>query len=733
MPGREAAYRLLGESEWKIPCAPGSVLRSSRIDTRTRAHCASAAACRASWPARQHWRRRSRGRVRTGASTAPATATVHPRCSGPTASWWAGGSRRLESLPAVHVRSGVAVVAERLRHGECRSLSRARAAGTWSGLERALRGDARRRAARAGALGRARARRRRLPDGREVARRAQARPAATNSRSRTATRAIRARSSTASCSRPIPHARARGTRAVRLRDRRAARNRLRALRVPARGRSASSARSTRRAARASSAARILGSDFDFDVRVARGEGSYVCGEETALLDALEGERGEVRLRPPYPTEHGLFGAPTVVNNVETLVNAAWIARRGAEAYRALGTRAVAGHEGSLARTHGFARPGHSSRSSSAPRSQSVDRGASRGHAARRRRSRSAAPMGSVLPRDEWDVPICSFEALERARRRARTRRARRAARRHRLRRARAGLARVHGRRVVREVRALPGGLAARARARAARRQRARSRAARRRSPPTSLCPFGAEHPCAGPQAARAGSAPMSGARAEIDGRALEVRAGRDDPRRLRSGSASRSRRVCQLPGHAPDGGCRAVPGRGRGLAAPAAARAIHRCRDGMRVRTQTPRARAPARRGCESWHEAARSPRVAADTSHPYLRSIPRAASCAAAACTSARTSRVRSCTASRDAARTRGSRSAATTASRRARAPRAARASRCVPTGALERSRPRSPRQRAAHDPLDMRLLRRRLPGRDRCRRAAAPCGASAASRGAE
>ena len=62
------------------------------------------------------------------------------------------------------------------------------------------------------------------------------------------------------------------------------------------------------------------------MRVALGEGSYVCGEETALLNALEGRRGEVRLRPPYPTERGLFGVPTVVNNVETLVNAAWIVR-----------------------------------------------------------------------------------------------------------------------------------------------------------------------------------------------------------------------------------------------------------------------------------------------------------------------------------------------------------------------------------------------------------------------
>lgn len=67
-----------------------------------------------------------------------------------------------------------------------------------------------------------------------------------------------------------------------------------------------------------------------------GQGSYVCGEETALLNSIEGKRPEVRVRPPYPTERGLFGRPTLVQNVETLVNVPWIVRNGAEAYRSLG-------------------------------------------------------------------------------------------------------------------------------------------------------------------------------------------------------------------------------------------------------------------------------------------------------------------------------------------------------------------------------------------------------------
>ncbi|MEZ0324257.1 MAG: NADH-ubiquinone oxidoreductase-F iron-sulfur binding region domain-containing protein [Hydrogenothermaceae bacterium] len=65
---------------------------------------------------------------------------------------------------------------------------------------------------------------------------------------------------------------------------------------------------------------ILGTDFSFDILVYRGAGAYICGEETALIESLEGKRGHPRLRPPYPANYGLFGKPTVVNNVETLSN-----------------------------------------------------------------------------------------------------------------------------------------------------------------------------------------------------------------------------------------------------------------------------------------------------------------------------------------------------------------------------------------------------------------------------
>jgi NADH:ubiquinone oxidoreductase subunit F (NADH-binding) len=73
-----------------------------------------------------------------------------------------------------------------------------------------------------------------------------------------------------------------------------------------------------------------------EIELVIGRGSYVCGEETSLLNSIEGRRPEVRARPPYPTERGLHGRPTLVQNVETLANVAWIVRRGAAAYAALG-------------------------------------------------------------------------------------------------------------------------------------------------------------------------------------------------------------------------------------------------------------------------------------------------------------------------------------------------------------------------------------------------------------
>ncbi len=81
---------------------------------------------------------------------------------------------------------------------------------------------------------------------------------------------------------------------------------------------------------------VAGSDFAFEIEVVIGQGSYVCGEETSMLNSIEHRRPEVRARPPFPTEHGLFNCPTLVNNVETLSSIPWIVHHGGEAYAARG-------------------------------------------------------------------------------------------------------------------------------------------------------------------------------------------------------------------------------------------------------------------------------------------------------------------------------------------------------------------------------------------------------------
>lgn len=82
---------------------------------------------------------------------------------------------------------------------------------------------------------------------------------------------------------------------------------------------------------------IMGSGFDFDIKLRSGAGAYICGEETALFQSIEGKRGEPRFRPPFPGVKGLFGKPTVLNNVETLANIGPIFANGWQWYRTIGT------------------------------------------------------------------------------------------------------------------------------------------------------------------------------------------------------------------------------------------------------------------------------------------------------------------------------------------------------------------------------------------------------------
>jgi NADH-quinone oxidoreductase subunit F len=89
---------------------------------------------------------------------------------------------------------------------------------------------------------------------------------------------------------------------------------------------------------------LFGTGYDLEVTVHRGAGAYICGEETALLNSLEGKRGEPRLKPPFPAVAGLYGLPTVVNNVETLAYLVPILENGAEWFAAVGTERSKGYK-----------------------------------------------------------------------------------------------------------------------------------------------------------------------------------------------------------------------------------------------------------------------------------------------------------------------------------------------------------------------------------------------------
>jgi NADH-quinone oxidoreductase subunit F len=96
---------------------------------------------------------------------------------------------------------------------------------------------------------------------------------------------------------------------------------------------------------------VAGKDFRLDVTVHRGAGAYVCGEETALLESIEGKKGQPRSKPPFPAVVGLYGSPTIINNVQSIASLPFILDKGADAYKAYGTEKSAG-------THLFGISGH---------------------------------------------------------------------------------------------------------------------------------------------------------------------------------------------------------------------------------------------------------------------------------------------------------------------------------------------------------------------------------------
>jgi NADH:ubiquinone oxidoreductase subunit F (NADH-binding)/NADH:ubiquinone oxidoreductase subunit E len=178
-----------------------------------------------------------------------------------------------------------------------------------------------------------------------------------------------------------------------------------------------SAPALRRAVEAARAAgllgeKILGSTFSFDISVVEGAGSYVCGEETALLRSLEGLRGMVTARPPFPAEKGLFEKPTVVNNVETLANLGWIVRHGGEAYARMGIGTSRGTK-AVSLNERFVRPGMFEVPFGVPlRTILQELGGGMKDGRPIKAVQVGGPLGGVLPDRLLDTPL-GFDELDR--------------------------------------------------------------------------------------------------------------------------------------------------------------------------------------------------------------------------------------------------------------------------------------------------------------------------------
>jgi NADH-quinone oxidoreductase subunit F len=155
---------------------------------------------------------------------------------------------------------------------------------------------------------------------------------------------------------------------------------------------------------------ILGSDFSFELEIRRGAGAYECGEETALFESIEGKRGEPRVKPPFPTDAGLFGRPTVINNVETLANTPFIILNGAAAYRQFGTEKSPGTR-LVCLSGPVERPGLYEISMGTTLRQVIDEFGGGLHSGRTLRAvLVGGAAGAFISPDQIDVPL-AFETL----------------------------------------------------------------------------------------------------------------------------------------------------------------------------------------------------------------------------------------------------------------------------------------------------------------------------------
>jgi len=154
---------------------------------------------------------------------------------------------------------------------------------------------------------------------------------------------------------------------------------------------------------------IFGSDFSFRIKILRGAGAYICGEETALIASIEGRRPEVGVRPPYPSEHGLFGKPTIVNNPETFACIHPLLSQGGEAFAAIGTEASTGSK--LVSTDGFFRkPGVYEVAMGTPLA-SVIHDLCGGFRQPVKALHIGGPLGGIVPVDRIDDLTLDFESF----------------------------------------------------------------------------------------------------------------------------------------------------------------------------------------------------------------------------------------------------------------------------------------------------------------------------------